>query len=122
MEIEVLGLAIVAICAVIIALILVRRGSEANSTHLAEATNRLSQAQSEFMGRLSHMADSQATTQKLIGDQLQAQERAVTKMIDERLAEVTRRVGENLQKTGDKSAETMAKLHERLAEVLDAVV
>ena len=119
MEIEIFGLAIVAICAVIIALIIARRGNEASSTNFAETANRLSQAQSEFMGRLSHMADSQATAQKLIGEQLQAQERAVTKMIDERLAEVTRRDGENLQKTGEKSAETMAQLHERLA-VIDA--
>ena len=62
MEIEIFGLAIVAICAVIIALIIARRGNEASSTNFAETANRLSQAQSEFMGRLSHMADSQATT------------------------------------------------------------
>jgi hypothetical protein len=32
-----------------------------------------------------------------MAEQLQSQERAVTKLLDERLAEVTRRIGENLQ-------------------------
>jgi DNA recombination protein RmuC len=100
-----------------VAFVLAQRGS--NSSHMTEATDRLSQAQAELMGRLGQMADGQATAQKLIGEQLQAQERAVTKMVDERLSEVTRRVGENLQKTSDKSAETMVQLHERLA-VIDA--
>ena len=119
MDIAVIGLAIAAIGAAIVALLLARRGGGENSAHLTEATNRLSQAQSELMGRLGQMAESQATAQKLIGEQLQAQERAVTKMVDERLTEVTRRVGENLQKTSDKSTETMGQLQERLA-VIDA--
>ena len=69
------------------------------------------------------MADSQQAAQTLLqshlAERLQAQERAVTKMLDERLADVTRRVGENLQKASDKAAETMSQLHERLA-VIDA--
>ncbi len=122
MDIAVIGLAVTAIGAAIVAivaLVLARRGGGENSAQLTDATNRLSQAQSELMGRLGQMAESQATAQKLIGEQLQAQERAVTKMVDERLADVTRRVGENLQKTSDKSTETMAQLQERLA-VIDA--
>lgn len=117
MEIAVIALAIAAVGVAVAALIMARRGS--SSSHMAAATDRLSQAQAELMGRLGQMADGQATAQKLIGEQLQAQERAVTKMVDERLSEVTRRVGENLQKTSDKSAETMVQLHERLA-VIDA--
>ncbi len=120
MEIAVITLALVAVGAVVTALVIARRGAGSyHMTDLAAATNRMSQAQSEFMGRLGQMADSQATSQKLIAEQLQAQERAVTKMVDERLAEVTRRVGENLQKTSDKSTETMVQLQERLA-VIDA--
>ena len=117
MEIAVIVLAIVAVGAVVAALFLARRSP--NSNHMTEATDRLSQAQAELMGRLGQMADGQVAAQKLIGEQLQAQERAVTKMVDERLSEVTRRVGENLQKTSDKSTETMVQLHERLA-VIDA--
>ena len=112
-----IAVAVAAIAAAVTSLVLARRN--APPKHLTEATDRLSQAQAELIGRLGQMADSQAAAQKLIGDQLQAQERAVTKMVDERLAEVTRRVGENLQKTSDKSTETMAQLQERLA-VIDA--
>lgn len=117
MEIAVIALAIAAVGVAVVALVLARRGS--GSDHMSEATERLSQTQAELMGRLGQMADGQVAAQKLMGEQLQAQERAVTKMVDERLAEVTRRVGENLQRTSDKSAETMVQLHERLA-VIDA--
>ncbi len=117
LEIAVIATTVAAIAAAVTALVLARRGS--SPKHLSEATDRLSQAQAELIGRLGQMADSQAAAQKLIGEQLQAQERAVTKMVDERLSEVTRRVGENLQKTSDKSAETMVQLQERLA-VIDA--
>jgi DNA recombination protein RmuC len=115
MEIAIIALLAVAIGAAGAALVLARRGS--NSSPMGEAAERLSRAQAELMGRLGQMADGQVTALKLIGEQLQAQERAVTKMVDERLSEVTRRVGENLQKTSDRSAETMVQLHERLATI-----
>jgi DNA recombination protein RmuC len=77
------------------------------------------ETQTLLAGRLSQMAESQATAQKHMAEQLQTQERAVTKMLDERLTDVTRRVAENLQKTSEKNTETMGQLHERLA-VIDA--
>jgi len=115
MEIAIIALVAVAIGAAVAALVLTRRGSDSNP--MGEAAERLSRAQAELMGRLGQMADGQVAALKLIGEQLQAQERAVTKMVDERLSEVTRRVGENLQKTSDRSAETMVQLHERLATI-----
>jgi DNA recombination protein RmuC len=78
-----------------------------------------SDAQAELAGRLSQFAESSAAAQAQLSERLQAQERAVTKTLDERLAELTRRIGENLQQNSTSTGETMAKLHERLA-VIDA--
>jgi DNA recombination protein RmuC len=90
---------------------------------LTDLAARLTDSQASLTGRLSQLAESQAAAQShlqtQLAERLQAQERAVTKMLDERLADVTRRVGENLQKSAEKSAETMSQLHERLA-VIDA--
>ena len=73
----------------------------------------------ELTGRLSQMAESQTAALARNAEQLQAQERAVTKMLDERLADVTRRIGDNLQKANEKNTEVLGSLQERLA-VIDA--
>jgi DNA recombination protein RmuC len=86
---------------------------------LSEAMNRLSDHQSALTGRLSQMAEHQVTAQSSMAERLQAQERNVTKMLDERLTDVSRRVGENLQKAGEKTTETLTHLQERLA-VIDS--
>jgi len=86
---------------------------------VAETAAKLAEAQNLLTGRLSQMAEGQVAAQKLMAEQLQNQERAVTKMLDERLSDVTRRVAENLQKTSEKSTEAMGQLQERLA-VIDA--
>ncbi|TAL02122.1 MAG: DNA recombination protein RmuC [Rhodospirillaceae bacterium] len=92
-------------------------------SRFADLATRLAESQANLGGRLSQMAESQQAAQtqlqSQLAERLQAQERAVTKMLDERLADVTRRVGENLQRTSEKSAETMSQLQERLA-VIDA--
>jgi DNA recombination protein RmuC len=98
-----------------------RRGSE--MAQLSDIAQRLADAQAALGGRLSQMAESQQAAQTQLqghlAERLQAQERAVTRMLDERLADVTRRVGENLQRASEKTTETMSQLHERLA-VIDA--
>jgi len=86
---------------------------------LSEAMNRLVDSQSALTGRLSQMADSQIAAQSAVSERLQAQERNVTKMLDERLADVSRRVGENLVKAGEKASDTLTQLQERLA-VIDS--
>ncbi len=117
-------LAVVAAAAVAGALawLLARRGA-APSPGLVDVAARLADSQAGLAGRLSQMADSQQAAQtqlqSQLAERLQAQERAVTKMLDERLAEVTRRVGENLQRSTEKAAEGMTALQERLA-VIDA--
>lgn len=86
---------------------------------LSDAMMRLSETQSALTGRLAQLSESQVTSQARVAEHLQAQERNVTKFLDERLADVTRRVGENLQKAGEKTSETLTHLQERLA-VIDS--
>ena len=102
-----IAVAVVMAMAVIVLALKASR-QNASGDHLAQLT-----------GRLSQMADSQAAAQARMAEQLQAQERNVSKMLEERLADVTRRIGENLQKTSDKNTETMGELQQRLA-VIDA--
>ena len=86
---------------------------------LSDAMNRLVDSQASMTGRLAQMSESQIAAQSRAAERLQAQERNVTKMLDERLTEVTRRVGENLMKAGEKTTETLGQLQERLA-VIDS--
>ncbi|MBL8645128.1 MAG: DNA recombination protein RmuC [Rhodospirillaceae bacterium] len=113
-----IALAVVAIYAGIRAMSGSRQDSERMGM-LSEAMNRLVEAQAALTGRMSQMAEGQAAAQNHVAERLQAQERNVTKFLDERLAEVTRRVGENLQKSGDKTTESLSQLQERLA-VIDS--
>ncbi len=76
-------------------------------------------ADSELAGRLSQMADTTAAQQTQLAERLQTQERALTKMLEERLAELGKRVGDSLQQSSTTTGETMARLQERLA-VIDA--
>jgi len=80
---------------------------------------RLSQSQAELAGRLAHMAEVQAAHQAQLAEQLQAQERHVTRVLEERLADVIQRVGEGLLVSSEKAAAQMHDLRERLA-VIDA--
>lgn len=88
-------------------------------TMLATGMNRLAETQAALQGRLAQMAEGQVATQASLAERLQAQERNVTKILEERLSDVTRRVGENLQKAGDKTTESLSQLQERLA-VIDS--
>ncbi len=97
-----------------------RRGQSDNGADRLGATiDNLAVAQTELTGRLSQLAESSAVGQAQLSERLQAQERAVTKTLEERLADLTRRIGENLQQNTTRTGETMAKLQERLA-VIDA--
>lgn len=106
-------LAVAGVAVVFLALVLALRATRHNSG--GDRLAQVADAQERLTGSLSQMAAGQAAAQAHIAERLQAQERAVTKMLDERLAEVTRRIGENLQKTSDRSAESMVLLQERLA-------
>lgn len=73
----------------------------------------------ELLGRLSQMAETQAAQQARLAEQMQTQERLITKALDEKLSDVTRRVGESLTQTVDKTTTSISELKERLA-VIDA--
>jgi DNA recombination protein RmuC len=61
------------------------------------------------------MAESQAATQAQLAERLQAQERALTKAVEERLADFSKRVGDRLQESATQSQTTLGDLRERLA-------
>jgi DNA recombination protein RmuC len=112
--------AIIAVAALIFGLR--SRGSQGAAEGLAQMAQfaeKLADQQAQLAGRLSQIAEGQAAGQARMAEQLQIQERAVTKMLDQRLVEVTRRVSEDLAKSSTKSTEVMGHLQERLA-VIDA--
>ena len=69
----------------------------------------------EIVGRLAQMAESQAATQAQISERLQAQERSVTKAVEERLTEFSKRLGDRLKESSTQSQTTLTDLRERLA-------
>lgn len=104
--------------AVLVAVLRRNQGSD-GADRLAATIENLAAAQTELSGRLSQLAETNAVSQAQLSERLQAQERVVTKTLEERLADLTRRVGENLQQSTKRTGETMTKLQERLA-VIDA--
>lgn len=79
----------------------------------------LAAQQAELAARLSQIAETEALHQRTLGERLQAQERVITKTLEDRLGAVTKTVGDTLQQSSLKSSETMSKLQQRLA-VIDA--
>ena len=72
-------------------------------------------ATGEIVGRLAQMAESQAATQAQLSERLQAQERTVTKAVEERLTDFSKRIGERLKESSTQSQTTLTDLRERLA-------
>ncbi|KZD06274.1 DNA recombination protein RmuC [Oceanibaculum pacificum] len=100
-----------------------RRGTgEAEALAQAQAAlmaEKLATAQAELAGRLSQLAESQAAAQARLAQQLQAQERQLSKSVEDRLGDMTRRIGETLDKSSTQSTQSLTELKERLA-VIDA--
>lgn len=103
------AIALLAAIVAIIAVFLSRRRDDDETAH------RIAAAQAELAGRLSQLVESQTAGQSALAERLQAQERALTRTLENRLADVTRRVGDSLQKQAVASANTMGDLKERLA-------
>ena len=110
---------VVAVAALAVAAFAIMRGSRSGTDRIAETTERLAAAQAELAARLSQIAETDAANQRNLGERLQAQERIITKALEERLADVTKKVGDTLQKSSAQSSETLGRLQERLA-VIDA--
>jgi DNA recombination protein RmuC len=82
-------------------------------------TAPLAQMVAELQGRLAQMSQSQVATQAAVTERLQAQERILTRSLEERLAELGQRVGERLQEQTTQATKSLSDLRERLA-VIDA--
>ena len=70
-------------------------------------------------GRLDQMAASQTAANQQLGERFQAQERAIAKALEERLAALSKRLSDSLTESSQRSHVTMSGLRERLA-VIDA--
>lgn len=67
--------------------------------------------------RISQIAEQNMMAQSHMSERLQAQERALTEMLDRRLSDVSRRVGDSLQQQSTQTASTMSDLRERLGAI-----
>lgn len=118
MDITTVAVLLIAVLIGTVALAVALRAGRGASQSALEA-GRLMAAQNELAGRLAQFAEAQVTAQARLTESLHAQERAVSKVLDERLADVARRVGEGLQFSTEKTLTQMKDLGERLA-VIDA--
>lgn len=69
----------------------------------------------ELTGRLSQMTESQAAAQAQLSERLQSQERALSRALEERLADFSMRVSNRLQESASQHQVTLTDLRERLA-------
>ncbi len=87
----------------------------------AATVRQLMEHQAQLAGRLGQFAEqsagAQAALQGSVGDRLQAQERAITRMLDERLGALTRRVGDSLHQQTTQTQTTIGDLKERLGAI-----
>lgn len=111
----------VAVFALGIAVVLLLRGpanAGADAT-LSRAVEGMAHAQAALNGRLTQLAETQAAASAQMGERLQAQERALARAVEERLALLGKRLDDGLQQSSHRQATTMHELRERLA-VIDA--
>jgi DNA recombination protein RmuC len=69
----------------------------------------------QLMGRLRHLAENEHATQDRLNERLIAQERALTKLLEDRLTDVSKRVSEGIIKSTDRTTESMTQIQKRLA-------
>jgi DNA recombination protein RmuC len=104
---------------VLLVILLIKRPAPVQDTSSQDALNQqlldLARMQAELGGRLSQMGEVQNRSQQEVGERLQAQERAITKTLDERLNNLTHRMGEGLLEQTKSTAKHMSSLSERLA-------
>ncbi len=86
---------------------------------IVAARGRAGAGDPALAGKIDLLAQQAVATQGAIGERLQAQERMLAELLNERLAAVSQRVGEDLAKGVEKTTATLGQVHERLA-VIDA--
>jgi DNA recombination protein RmuC len=112
------AVAVVALGATIFLLIRQQAGTGRDEM-LTRAVEGVAQAQSALTGRLAQLAETQAAASAQMGERLQAQERALARAVEERLAALGKRLDDGLQQSSHRQATTLHELRERLA-VIDA--
>ncbi|WP_019645640.1 DNA recombination protein RmuC [Novispirillum itersonii] len=109
-----------AVAAIMVALRVARHASPLPGGGDFDQTARaLYSAQAELAGRMAQMAQAQAAANAQLAERMHHQERTVSRVLEERLAEMSRRVGEGLHVTTERTFAHMNALGERLA-VIDA--
>jgi DNA recombination protein RmuC len=115
------GLTVAAVAALLLVWRMLSKGAQ-DDQHQAAMTRAIEgmmQAQAALGGRLAQLAETQTATQSSLGERLQAQERALAKAVEDRLAELGKRMDDGLQQSSHRQATTLHDLRERLA-VIDA--
>jgi DNA recombination protein RmuC len=69
----------------------------------------------QIAGRLDQMAQSQAAQQAALDARLQAQERNLTRAVEDRLGDLNKRIGDKLQESTEKAGKSLSDLASRLA-------
>lgn len=115
----ILGLAVLAALALAAFFALRGQAGATEAGALARAVEGVAQAQASLAGRLAQLAETQAAAQAQLADRLQAQERALSKTVEERLSDMAKRMDDGLQQASHRQATTLHELRERLA-VIDA--
>ncbi len=102
------ALAVAALCFCIFAMLSMRRNAERDNREAIELT-----------GRVSQLTEALASAQAQTADRFQTQERAIGKLLEERLGDLSKRVGDRLQDHATRSETALGTLGERLA-VIDS--
>ncbi len=108
---------------IVLVLVLLRRTAgtdRARLEQLAEVTARLGDGQAELGGRLAQLAEQSQASQSLVAERLQAQERQLSRQMEERLGELGRTLGATLEAGATRSATALADLRTRLALIDEA--
>ncbi len=86
-------------------------------TSTKDTTDKLAITQGELAGRLNQLSQTQITNQNRLIDLMQSQERAVSKKLEERLADLGQRFGEGMEKSRVSQQTSLGELKERLVRI-----
>ncbi len=88
-----------------------------NRISTKDTTDKLATNQGELAGRLTQLSETQITNQNRLIDLMQSQERAVSKKLEERLADLGQRFGEGMEKSRVSQQTSLGELKERLVRI-----
>ena len=127
MDLELLTtLIVILLFVVLLTFVVVRNGAstrqvirELQDTRIStkDTTDKLATNQGELSGRLNQLSETQVTNQNRLVDLMQSQERAVSKKLEERLADLGQRFGEGMEKSRVSQQTSLGELKERLVRI-----